>query len=51
MKKTKGENERRGGKEWERKESERERAEPVDKGLRPPFLPLVIDLSSIVCKM
>jgi len=25
--------------------------EPVDKGLEPPFRPLVIDLSSFVCKM
>ena len=29
----------------------REGGEPVDKGLKPPFRPLVIDLSSIVCKM
>ena len=27
------------------------RGESVDKGLKPPFRPLVIDLSSIVCKM
>jgi len=34
-----------------RKEGEREGREPVDKGLKPPFRPLVIDLQSIVCKM
>jgi len=39
------------GRGWGRKEGKREGREPVDKGLKPPFRPLVIDLSSIVCTM
>jgi len=38
-----------GGGEGRR--GEREGGEPVVKGLEPPFRPLVIDLSSMVCKM
>jgi len=39
------------GRGWGMKEGEREGGEPVDKGLELPFPPLVIDLSSFVCKM
>jgi len=30
---------------------EREGGEPVDKGLKPLFHPLIIEMSSVVCKM
>ena len=49
--KTKGENERRDGEGWGWKKGEREGGKPVAKGLKRPFRALVIDLSSIVCKM
>ena len=51
IKKTKGKNERRDGEGWARKEGQREGGEHVEKGLKPPFRPLVTDLSSIICKV
>jgi len=35
----------------EGRRGEREGGEHVEKGLKPPFRPLVIDLSSIICKV